>query len=55
MKTEDILRVITNLEEEMRVLRDRVNSMSKMQEQLNEVDDRTRQFKKWTQTDHPDA
>jgi two-component sensor histidine kinase len=54
MKTEDILRIITNLEEEMRVLRDRVNSMSEMQEQLNEVDDRTRQFKKWTQTSHPD-
>jgi len=54
MKTEDILRIITNLEEEMRVLRDRVNSMSKMQEQLNEVDDRTRQFKKFTQTSDPD-
>ena len=54
MKTEDILRIITNLEEEIRVLRDRFNSMSEMQEQLNEIDDRTRQFKKFTQTGHPD-
>jgi two-component sensor histidine kinase len=55
MKTEDILRIITNLEEEMRVLRDRVNSMSGMQEQLNEVDERTKQFKHYPQTAHPDA
>ena len=55
MKTEDILRIITNLEEEMRVLRDRVNSMKELKERVDEIDERTRQFKHYPQTDHPDA
>ena len=55
MTQEEALKRIEALEEEMKILRVRVATMIEMQEQLNEVDDRTRQFKKWTQTDHPDA
>jgi len=55
MTRQEALTRIEALEEEMKILKTRVATMVEMQEQLNEVDDRTRQFKKWTQTDHPDA
>ena len=55
MTRQEALTRIEALEEEMKILKTRVATMVEMQEQLDEVDDRTRQFKKWTQTDHPDA
>jgi Asp-tRNA(Asn)/Glu-tRNA(Gln) amidotransferase C subunit len=55
MTRQEALTRIEALEEDMRILKKRVADMMEMQEQLDEVDDRTRQFKKWTQTDHPDA
>ena len=37
--------VLTRLEQMLKDLRERVN----------EIDERTKQFKQWTQTQHPDA
>ena len=54
MNTKYALETIERLEEEMKTLKERVNAVLAMQEQLNEVDERTRQFKRYTQTDHPD-
>jgi len=54
MTNEEALKRIEALEEEMKILKMRVNIMAEMQEQLDEVDERTRQFKKFTQTSHPD-
>jgi predicted nucleic acid-binding Zn-ribbon protein len=51
MTQEEAIKRIEALEEEMRLLKWRVSTMM---EQLDEVDDRTRQFKKFTQTSHPD-
>ena len=45
MKREEIEEVLTKLEQMMKELKERVD----------EIDERTRQFKRWTQTDHPDA
>jgi hypothetical protein len=45
MKQEEIEMVLTRLEQMMKELKERVD----------EIDERTRQFKRWTQTDHPDA
>ena len=42
---EEIEMVLTRLEQMMKELKERVD----------EIDERTRQFKRWTQTDHPDA
>lgn len=55
MTFEEAFQRIENLEQDMRILKKRVATMMEIQEQLDEVDERTRQFKKWTQTDHPDA
>ena len=54
MKTEDILRIIENLENELKILKNRVDSMTEMQAQLNEVDERTLQLKRYKQIGHPD-
>jgi hypothetical protein len=54
MNQEEAFKRIEALEEEMRILKMRVATMVEIQEQLDEVDDRTRQFKKFTQTGHPD-
>jgi hypothetical protein len=54
MTRQEALKRIEDLEEDMRILKMRVQTMMEIQEQLNEVDDRTRQFKKFTQTSHPD-
>jgi hypothetical protein len=51
MTQEEAIKRIEELEEEMRLLKWRVSTMM---EQFDEVDDRTRQFKKFTQTSHPD-
>jgi hypothetical protein len=45
MTKEEIEIILTRLEQMMRDLKERVN----------EIDERTRQFKRYTQTDHPDA
>lgn len=29
--------------------------MKELKERVDEIDERTRQFKRWTQTEHPDA
>ena len=42
---EEIEMVLTRLEQMMKELKERVD----------EIDERTRQFKRWTQTEHPDA
>ena len=52
MTADEALKRIEDLEEEMRLLKWRVSTMM---EQFNEVDDRTQQFKSFTQTNHPDA
>ena len=44
MTKEEIEIILTNLEQMMKELKERVN----------EIDERTRQFKKFTQTSHPD-
>ena len=54
MTFEEAFQRIENLEQDMRILKMRVATMMEIQEQLDEVDDRTRQFKKFTQTSHPD-
>ena len=54
MTRQEALTRIEVLEEDMRMLKKRVAAMVEMQEQLNEIDERTRQFKKFTQTSHPD-
>ena len=51
MTRQEALTRIEALEKEMKLLKTRVETMM---EQFNEVDDRTRQFKKFTQTGHPD-
>ena len=45
MTREEIEIVLTRLEQMMKDLKQRVN----------EIDERTKQFKPWTQTQHPDA
>jgi hypothetical protein len=44
MKQEEIEMVLARLEQMMKELKERVD----------EIDERTRQFKPWTQTGHPD-
>jgi len=44
MSREEIEAVLDTLEKMMKELKERVD----------EIDERTRQFKKWTQTEHPD-
>jgi len=51
MTRQEALTRIEALEEEMKLLKTRVETMM---EQFDEVDNRTRQFKKFTQTSHPD-
>jgi len=44
MTTEEIIQSIVLLEKEI----------AKLKLQVNEIDERTKQFKPWTQTGHPD-
>jgi hypothetical protein len=55
MTRQEALKRIEDLEEQMRILQMRVQTMMEIQEQVDEVDERTRQFKRYTQTAHPDA
>lgn len=42
--------------DEIEIVLTRLEQMMKeLKEQVNEIDERTKQFKPWTQTDHPDA
>ena len=54
MTFEEAFQRIETLEQDMRILKKRVATMMEIQEQLDEVDERTRQFKKFAQTSHPD-
>ena len=51
MTTEQVIEAISRLEKEVSELKQRVNEVLGT---LGEVDERTKQFKRYTQTGHPD-
>ena len=54
MEKYDIENLLKELEVQMELIKNRLSILEKMQEQLSEIDERTKQFKQFTQTGHPD-
>jgi len=55
MTNEEAVKRIEELEEKMRILQMRVSTMMEIQEQLDEVDERTQHIKRPKQTSHVDG
>ena len=48
--------LIMRQRDEIEIVLARLEQMMKeLKERVDEIDERTRQFKRWTQTEHPDA
>jgi predicted transcriptional regulator len=54
MEKYDIENLLRELEVQMELIKNRLSILEKMQKQLTEVDERTKQFKPFTQIGHPD-